>query len=590
MHHMRIRGLWLVPFLLAWLFAPGCGGGGGSDNLSSSGTGGGQGSAVVDPQTTPAPSTLGPTVTFISPSQGATGMPTNSVVNVSFSAAMNPSTLENANFFLTDAAGALVPGVVTHDPNNLAATFTPATALLASTLYTVSLTTGAKGAAGLSLIPFTSTFTTGAGPAPTSPFVKSMDPFAGATNVVLNQKVVATFGQAMNPTTLDSPAANFTLMNGAVAVAGTVAYDVATARATFTPTVFLAPNTTYTVNVGAGATDVAGAALVPFTSTFQTGTQVAPPSVIAINPTQGATGVAINRKVTATFDQAMNAVTIDSPATSFRLSSGGNPIAGTVLYNAASSTAVFTPTSNLPIDSLITVTLTAGAQNVAGNSLTPFTSSFTTGSQVGQLPVVLPGTLNNFAVLGGSTVTNFNATTVTGDLGVSPGTAVTGFPPGILLGDLHAGDGVAAQAQIDLTTAFVDAATRGGAPITVAGNIGGMTLPAGLYKSTSSLEISGGDLTLDAKGDSDAVFVFQMASTFTTTVGRQVILIGGAKASNVFWSVGTSATLGTSSSMKGTILSQISITVVSGATVEGRVVTRIGAVTLDGATITRPAP
>jgi hypothetical protein len=141
-----------------------------------------------------------------------------------------------------------------------------------------------------------------------------------------------------------------------------------------------------------------------------------------------------------------------------------------------------------------------------------------------------------------------------------------------------------------LTIAFNDAAGRTVGAILVAGNLGGQTLTPGLYESTSSLEISSGDLTLDAQGDPNAVFIFQMASTLTTTVGRQVLLSGGAKAANVVWQVGSSATLGTGSVFKGNILALASITVTTGAAVEGRLLARTGAVTLDANTITIPAP
>jgi hypothetical protein len=213
----------------------------------------------------------------------------------------------------------------------------------------------------------------------------------------------------------------------------------------------------------------------------------------------------------------------------------------------------------------------------------------TTVAGQGQAPVPL-GSAANFVVLAGSTVTNTGATTLTGDLGVSPGTAVTGFPPGTVTGAMHAGDPAAAQAQIDLTTAFNDAAGRTVGAVTVAGNLGGQTLTPGLYKSTSSLEISSGDLTLDAQGNADAVFIFQMASTLTTTAGRQVILSGGAKAANVVWQVGSSATLGTTSVFQGNILAAQSITLNTGATLDGRALTRIAAVALDANTITKPAP
>jgi hypothetical protein len=152
-------------------------------------------------------------------------------------------------------------------------------------------------------------------------------------------------------------------------------------------------------------------------------------------------------------------------------------------------------------------------------------------------------------------------------------------------GTIHAGDPVAAQAQIDLTTAFNDAAGRSTAPVIVAGNLGGMTLAPGLYKSATSLEISSGDLTLDAQGDPNAVFIFQMGSTFVTTSGRQVILIGGAQAANIFWQVGSSATIGTTSVVEGNILADQSISLTTGATLDGRALARIAAVTMDANSI-----
>src|SRR5207302_7474469 len=163
--------------------------------------------------------------------------------------------------------------------------------------------------------------------------------------------------------------------------------------------------------------------------------------------------------------------------------------------------------------------------------------------------------------------------------------------PGTVNGQQFTGVGSpAGQAEADLTTAFNDAAGRTLCAVTVAGNLGGQTLTPGLYKSTSTLAISSGDLTLDAQGDPDAVFIFQMASTLTTTSGRAVILSGGAKATNVFWQVGSSATLGTGSVFKGNILALASITVTTGATVEGRLLARTAPVTLDTNTIKIPAP
>jgi len=167
---------------------------------------------------------------------------------------------------------------------------------------------------------------------------------------------------------------------------------------------------------------------------------------------------------------------------------------------------------------------------------------------------------------------------------------VVGFPPGKVAGTIRKNDPTANQAKLDLTTAFNDAAGRTVAPVTNSGNIGGQTLAPGLYKSASSLAISSGDLTLDAQGNANAVWIFQIASTLTVTSGRQVILAGGAQAKNIFWQVGTSATLGTTSILKGNILADQSITLNTGATLDGRALTRIAAVTLDGSTVTKPAP
>jgi Ice-binding-like len=202
--------------------------------------------------------------------------------------------------------------------------------------------------------------------------------------------------------------------------------------------------------------------------------------------------------------------------------------------------------------------------------------------------VPLAGT-STIAILAGSSITNTGATTITGDLGLSPGTSIGGFPPGILNGVQHINDEIANQAKLDLTAAYNDAAGRISTDIvTLSGNIGGLTLTPGLYKSTSSLSISSGDLTFDAKGNANAVFIIQIASTLTTTSGRQVILSGGALASNIFWQVGTSATFGTTSVFKGNILAMQSITFNTGAKLDGRGLARTGAVTMAGNTIVKP--
>lgn len=219
-----------------------------------------------------------------------------------------------------------------------------------------------------------------------------------------------------------------------------------------------------------------------------------------------------------------------------------------------------------------------------GGPTTPIVIPLQTTSQA---TVAMAGA-TNIAVLAGSSVTNTGATNVTGDLGLSPGTSVGGFPPGILVGTLHINDAIATQAKLDLTTAYDDAAGRTATDIvTLSGNLGGLTLTPGLYKSTSSLAISSGDLTFDAKGNTNAVFIIQIASTLTTTSGRKVILSGGASASNIFWQVGSSATFGTTSVFKGTVMAMQSITFNTGATLNGRALARNGTVIMAGNTIVK---
>src|SRR5579871_216827 len=189
---------------------------------------------------------------------------------------------------------------------------------------------------------------------------------------------------------------------------------------------------------------------------------------------------------------------------------------------------------------------------------------------------------SSFAVLAGTTVTVTGGGTIGGNVGIFPGSAyVPGNPAVTVSGTVYPGGSIASQAEADLTTAFNDAAGRSVAPITVAGNIGGQTLASGLYKSTSSLAISSGNLTLDGGGNANAVWIFQIASTLTTTSGLKVILANGANAANIFWQVGTSATLGTTSVFQGNILAAVSISMLTGSTLSGRALAMSGAVSID---------
>ncbi|MGI8615000.1 MAG: ice-binding family protein [Nocardioidaceae bacterium] len=191
-------------------------------------------------------------------------------------------------------------------------------------------------------------------------------------------------------------------------------------------------------------------------------------------------------------------------------------------------------------------------------------------------------TTASFAVLAGSTVTTTGPSVINGNLGLYPGTSITGFPPGIVNGTIHKTDAVAQQAQSDLTIAYNDAASRG--PGAAASELGGRTLVAGVYTGTA-LTLTG-TLTLDGQGDPNAVFIFQSGSTLITASNSTVALINGAQACNVFWQVGSSATLGTNTTFVGTILALTSITAQTGTTVNGRLLARNGAVTLDNNVIT----
>jgi hypothetical protein len=196
------------------------------------------------------------------------------------------------------------------------------------------------------------------------------------------------------------------------------------------------------------------------------------------------------------------------------------------------------------------------------------------------------GTADSFAVLAGSGITNTGPTVINGDIGSFPTTTITGFPPGIVNGTDHGGDAVTQGAKTDLVTAYNDAAGR--TPVTtIPTELGGSTLTHGVYSSAAGTFGITGALTLDAQGDPSAVFVFQMASTLTTATASSVVLIGGAQSCRVFWQVGSSATLGGSTSFRGNVLALTSITLVTGATVDGRLLARNGAVTLDTNTITR---
>ena len=195
--------------------------------------------------------------------------------------------------------------------------------------------------------------------------------------------------------------------------------------------------------------------------------------------------------------------------------------------------------------------------------------------------LALLGTAEGFAVLGGEAVTNTGPSLLNGNVGVSPGTSITGFPPGVITsGAAHSADAVASQAQLDSTAAYLALKALPCDHVLTGTDLGGLTLKAGVNCFAKSAQLTG-TLSLDAEGKADAVFVFQIGSTLTAASGSHVLLLNGASECNVFWQVGSSATIGTGSSFVGNILALTSIALQTGATLSGRALAQTGAVTLD---------
>lgn len=200
-------------------------------------------------------------------------------------------------------------------------------------------------------------------------------------------------------------------------------------------------------------------------------------------------------------------------------------------------------------------------------------------------PSVGLGTTASYGVLAGQGVTNTGPTVINGNVGTHPAASVTGFPPGHVNGVIHSADAAALIAKGDLTTAYNDAAGRTPAQ-TIAKQLGGQVLTPGVYRSASGTFQITGTLTLNAQGNPDGVFIFQTASTLITASSSNVSLLGSARSCNAFWKIGSSATLGTSSTFRGNVLALTAVVVQTGVTVLGRVMARNASVTLDNDVIT----
>lgn len=227
----------------------------------------------------------------------------------------------------------------------------------------------------------------------------------------------------------------------------------------------------------------------------------------------------------------------------------------------------------------------AGVGRVCASLALVLTWACADGAYAATAPVGL-GNASGFSVLAASTVTNTGPTSMSGGLGLSPGTSVTGAPA--VGGSTHVADAVAVNAQNSLSIGYTDAAGRPSTTLASA-DLTGQTFSPGVYKASSSLLFSAGNVTLNAQGDPNAVFIFQIASTLTTGSATTVLLTNGAQPCNVFWQVGSSATLGTGSRFIGTVMAQATVTANTSATLDGRLLARTGAVNMDTNTITTSA-
>ena len=604
-------------------------------------------------RTLPAPTP--PTVISTVPLNMATGVPTNQAISATFSVAMDPASTEGSSFLVRDPDGTVIAGTATYVAAGSVVTFVPAALLQANAVYTATITTGAMDLAGTPLAQdYVWKFTTAAAIVITPPTVISTIPANLATNVPLAQVVSATFSKAMNPATIN--AATFSLTGpGATIVPGLVAYASVGNTLTFTPAANLPASTLFTATITTGVTDLAGNPMAHnYTWTFTTGTGVVvvPPELVSTIPANHAIDVPLNQAISGTFTEAMNPLTLTT-ATVQLTGPGGTTVAGTVSYDPINFIVTITPTLPLIAATTYTATITNGATDLVGDPLgntgAPDPWTFTTGSAVIKPPVIL-GTASLFGAFGGAAgITNQGIETViNGDIGTTGvSTLITGFhDTTVMVGNipqcvytetpLNIGQvngsiatapppptvacptegtavtyAVALQGAADALAAYnalvafpngLDVSVCPGCGGGSAGELGNRTLAPGIYKAApGSFAIDLGDLTLDAKGDPNAFWVFQMSTTLTVGTpqsNRNILLVNGAQAKNVFWQVGSAATINGilgGGTFQGTIIAQDAVSistagVVAITTINGRAEVLTGPVTMVNTVINVPAP
>ena len=498
-------------------------------------------------------------VTITDPLNGATDVPYGKIVKATFNKIMNPATINNATFTLMHGT---TPVLGTVSYSEYTAAFVPLSDLLPGEEYTAAITTGAVDLTGNSLVDdYIWKFTTKVLVVPVLPEVINTDPIDEAMDVELDKVVTATFSKTMDLSTINS--STFTLKNGLLPVLGFI--DYAGVEGTFTPNTPLLPGTLYTATVTTGAKDLEGNAL-------------------AANHVWSFT-------TSAPIDQFTVALS-SNPLVGGTTSGGGQFNAGTSVTALAATNAGYSfdewTENGVSVSTLESYTFVVNANRtlVAHFTLDPV-------GPAGPLGINLRSAAD-FAILAGAGVTNTGATTrITGDVGSFPTATINGLTNANVIGTLYTvASPIVGTAKTDLTTAFNDAQSRSLDAISLPGQIGGLTLAPGLYVNASTSGISGtganGILTLDAGGNPNAVWIFKMGSTLITAPGTSIVLAGGAQAKNIYWSVGTSATLGTNSMFYGNILADQSITITTGATLIGRALTRVASVTLDTNTVTKP--
>lgn len=536
-----------------------------------------------------------PTVLSTGPVSNATGIALNAPVTAVFSVTMDAAT----NSKLTLKQGSTnVAGTSTQTGPTVS--FQPAADLLPNTLYTAAISKSAANEAGTTMLKdYTWNFTTGAAPDNVKPIVTVSNPVNNAVNVAVTQKVVITFNEDMDASTLS--ALNLSLKQGVTAVAGTVT-STATSI-TFTPTASLETEKVYTATLTTGVKDMAGNAIaanhiVTFTTAAAADTTL--PMVQATSPLNNATGVALNQPLSVTFSEAMNPLTITT--SSLTLKQGANVIAGTVSYT--DKTAKFTPTALLTAGLVYTASITTAAKDVAGNALAANTTwNFTTSNNAATLAFVNLGEAGNYVILAKTAINNSSTSAITGDIALSP--AATSYITGLALTDFT---GYATSAQItgkafaadmasptpvnlttaveNMITAYNDAAGRPSPDFLElgTGNIGGKTLTPGLYKWTTTVTMPS-DVVIS--GGANDVWIFQISGDLSMSSAVNITLTGGAQAKNIFWQIAGQATLGTTSHFEGIILSKTGITFQTGASINGRALAQT-AVILDSNAVTKP--